>query len=87
MKLYTITYDYELTPYYGEYVKEFYKQSGMIVEPLGVMQLTGYEEDEVIFNFHQLIRSNYIDTKKLKRVEIEEIVSHSFIDKPILQAV
>jgi len=87
MKLYTITYDYELTHYYSEYIKEFYSQLGEIVEPLGVMQLTGYNEEEVIFNFHQLIHNNYIMTKKLKSVEIEDISTHLFINKSIPQPI
>ena len=87
LKLYTIIYDYELTKYYSEYVKEYYKQSGLVVEPMGIMQLTGYEQEEVIFNFHQLIRYNYIDTKKLKSVDIERVVTNSFVNKSIPQPI
>ena len=83
MQLYTITHDYELNPYYAEYIKESYDRWGNIVDFLGLMQLTGYSEDEVIFNFHQLMRNNYIDTHKLKRIEITNIEVGSVINKPI----
>ena len=84
MKLYTITYDYELSKYYAEYIKESYNQWGNIVDDLGVIQLTGYTlEDAVSFNFHQIIETKYIHTKKLVGVEISDIREESFINKTI----
>ena len=83
MRLYTISYDYVLNPYYAEYIKESYKLWGNIVDYLGLMQLTGYNKDEVIFNFHQIIQNNYITTKKLVDVEITDIKVDSIINKSI----
>lgn len=83
MRLYTIRYDYDLNPYYAEYIKESYKQWGNIVDYLGLMQLTGYNKEEVIFNFHQIIHNNYITTKKLVDVEITDIKVESIINKSI----
>lgn len=74
MQLYTIIYDYELTPYYGEYVKNSYDTWGNIVDCLGKMQITGYNEEEVIFNFHQLMGMSYLSPKKLISYEIMEIL-------------
>ena len=51
MNLYTVKYDYELNPFYGEYVKETYDKCGIIADDIGFMVLTGYEEDEVRTNF------------------------------------
>ena len=83
MKLYTITYDYDLTKYYGEYVKESYNKWGNIVDYLGVIKLTGYDIEEAKFNFHQLMKFNYIGTHKLHRYDIlninEELVHDKFI--------
>jgi len=83
MRLYTIRYDYDLNPYYAEYIKESYKRWGNIVDYLGLMQLTGYTKEEVIFNFHQIIQNNYIITKKLVDVEITDIQVDSIINKSI----
>lgn len=83
MKLYTITYDYDLTYYYANYIKDSYSKFGNIIDPLGSMQITGYNEEEVIFNFHQLINTHYIETKKLKSVEIQNIKTESFINKSV----
>lgn len=83
LKLYTITYDYELSKYYAEYIKESYNNWGNIVDNLGVIQLTGYTLEEVEFNFHQIIKNKYIHTKKLIGVDISEIIEESFINKPI----
>tara|TARA_R110002051_G_scaffold231350_1_gene293311 strand:+ start:127 stop:441 length:315 start_codon:yes stop_codon:yes gene_type:complete len=83
MKLYTIIYDYELSKYYGEYIKESYTQWGNIVDSLGVLQLTGYTLDEAEFNFYQIIETKYINTKKLIGVEITDIKEESFISKSI----
>ena len=47
VKLYTITYDYILNPYYGEYIKESFDKWGNIVDVLGFMKLSGLENDEV----------------------------------------
>ena len=83
MKLYIITYDYDLTKYYGEYVKESYNKWGNIVDYLGIMKLTGYEIEEVKSNFNQLIKFNYVDTHKISKYEIldirEELVYDKFI--------
>ena len=83
LKLYTITYDYELSKYYAEYIKESYNQWGNIVDDLGVIQLTGYTLEEVSFNFQQIIETKYIHTKKLVSAEIIDIKKESFIDKTI----
>ena len=83
LKLYTFTYDYELSKYYGEYVKESYNKWGNIVDYLGIMKLTGYEIKEIKDNFHELIKFNYIDTHKIIRYEItnisEELIRNKFI--------
>ena len=84
LKLYTITYDYDLTKYYGEYIKDSYNEWGNIVDMLGVMKLTGYDKDEVEFNFHQIMHANYIDTKKLLSIEVKDIREELFINKSIL---
>ena len=83
LKLYTITYDYELSKYYAEYIKESYNQWGNIVDDLGVIQLTGYTLEDVSFNFHQIIETKYIHTKKLVSVVISDIKEESFIGKSI----
>jgi len=83
MRLFTITYDYQLNPYYAEYIKESYERWGNIVDYIGVLQLTGYDEEEVIFNFHQIMNNNYINTKKLTEVEITDIEVGSVINKSI----
>ena len=81
MKLYTITYDYDLTKYYAEYIKESYNKWGNIVDYLGVMKLTGYDIEEVEFNFIQLIKFNYIDTHKISRYKILNISEELIYDK------
>jgi hypothetical protein len=83
LKLYTITYDYELSKYYAEYIKESYNQWGNIVDDLGVIQLTGYSLEEVEFNFYQIMETKYIHTKKLVLVEISDIREELFINKSI----
>ena len=83
MKLYTITYDYELSKYYAEYIKESYNQWGNIVDDLGVIQLTGYTLEDVSSNFYQIIETKYIHTKKLVGVEINDIREELFINKSI----
>ncbi len=83
LKLYTITYDYELSKYYAEYIKESYNQWGNIVDNLGVIQLTGYSLEEVEFNFYQIMETKYIHTKKLVLVEISDIREELFINKSI----
>ena len=83
MRLFTITYDYQLNPYYAEYIKESYDRWGNIVDYIGVLQLTGYEEEEVITNFRQIMNNNYINTKKLTAIEITNIEVGSVINKPI----
>jgi len=81
LKLYTIIYDYDLTKYYAEYVKESYNQWGNIVDYLGIMKLTGYNIEEIEFNFIQLIKFNYIDTHKIRRYEITNISEELIYDK------
>lgn len=81
MKLYTITYDYDLTKYYAEHVKESYNKWGNIVDYLGIMKLTGYDREEVEFNFIQLIKFNYIDTYKISRYKILDISEELIYDK------
>ena len=81
LKLYTITYDYDLTKYYGEYIKESYNQWGNIVDYLGMMKLTGYDIEDVTFNFTQLIKFNYIDTHKISRYKILDISEELIYDK------
>jgi len=83
LKLYTITYDYDLSKYYAEYIKESYNKWGNIVDDLGIIQLTGYSKEEVVFNFHQIIETKYIHTKKLMGVEISNIREELFINKSI----
>jgi len=83
LKLYTITYDYELSKYYGEYIKESYNKWGNIVDNLGIMKLTGYSIDEVEFNFHQLMSIHYIDTHKIMSCFITNISEELFVNKPI----
>ena len=83
LKLYTITYDYELSKYYAEYIKESYNQWGNIVDNLGVIQLTGYSLEEVEFNFYQIMETKYVHTKKLVLVEISDIREELFINKSI----
>ena len=83
IKLYTITYDYELSEYYSEYVKESYDRWKNIVDSLGIMKLTGYDVDEVEFNFHQLMAINYIDTHKIISCDITNISEELFINKSI----
>ena len=73
VKLYTITYDYILNPYYAEYIKESFDKWGNIVDILGIMKITGYEKDEVEYNFYQIMKRNYIETKKIKSFNILEI--------------
>ncbi len=82
LKLYTITYDYELRKYYAEYIKDSYDRWGNIVEILGIMKLTGYELEEVKFNFHHLMKFNYIDSHKISNYEIIDI-REELINKPI----
>ena len=76
VKLYTITYDYVLNPYFGEYVKESYDRFGNIISDLGLMKLTGYSSDEVEHNFHQLMKMYYVLPKKISEYKIIEI-THS----------
>tara|TARA_Y100001937_G_C6952638_1_gene255337 strand:+ start:89 stop:379 length:291 start_codon:yes stop_codon:yes gene_type:complete len=76
VKLYTITYDYTLNPYFGEYIKESYNKFGNVIDNLGLMKLTGYSKDEVEYNFHQLMKMYYILPKKISEYEIKEI-THS----------
>ena len=83
MKLYTITYDYELTKYYAHYIKESYNEWGNIVDDLGVLQLTGHTLEEVEFNFYQIMESKYLHSKKLVSVEIMDIKEELFISKSI----
>lgn len=73
VKLYTITYDYILNPYYAEYIKESFDKWGNIVDILGIMKITGYEKDEVEYNFSQIMKRNYIETKKIKSFNILDI--------------
>ena len=87
MKLYTVTYDYELSKYYGEYIKESYDKWGNIVDCLGKMKLTGYDEEEVIFNFHQLMALNYLYPKKIISYEILNVVSGLIVSEPIFKSV
>ena len=76
VKLYTITYDYVLNPYFGEYIKESYDRFGNIISDLGLMKLTGYSKDEVEHNFHELMKMYYVLPKKISEYEIKEI-THS----------
>jgi len=76
VKLYTITYDYVLNPYFGEYIKESYDRFGNIISDLGLMKLTGYSQSEVEYNFHQLMKMYYVLPKKISEYEIKEI-THS----------
>ena len=73
VKLYTITYDYILNPYYGDYIKESFDKWGNIVDVLGIMRLSGYEKDEVEYNFRQIMKTKYIETKKIKSFTISDI--------------
>lgn len=73
VKLYTITYDYSLNPYFGEYIKESYDRLGNVIDNLGLMKLTGYSKDEVEYNFHQLMKMYYILPKKINEYSITDI--------------
>lgn len=73
VKLYTITYDYTLNPYYAEYIKESFDKWGNVIDVLGIMKLTGYDIDEVKYNFHKLMSVHYIDTKKITSYKIIDI--------------
>lgn len=73
VKLYTITYDYTLNPYFAEYVKESYDKFGNIIDVLGLMELTGYDKDEVEYNFHELMKILYILPKKIDSYQIINI--------------
>lgn len=84
LKLYIITYDYELTKYYGEYIKESYNKWGNIIDSLGIMKLTGYNKEDIEFNFGQLMQFNYIDTHKLLMYEILDIREELIYDKFII---
>ncbi len=83
MKLYVITYDYELCKYYGEHIKESYDKWGNIVDNLGIMKLIGYDIKEIKFNFNQLMKVNYINTHKIKNYDIINISEELWIHKPI----
>jgi len=77
MNLYTVKYDYELNPFYGEYVKETYDKSGFIVDDIGFMVLTGYEEEEVRTNFSKIMNVCYLDTNKIVSYDVTSIeVNH-----------
>ena len=77
MHLYTVKYDYELNPFYGEYVKETYDKSGIIVDDIGFMVLTGYEEEEVRTNFSKIMNVCYLDTNKIVSYDVTSIeVNH-----------
>jgi hypothetical protein len=73
LKLYKVTYDYILNPYYGKYIQDIYKETGNVVDSIGVMQLTGYTEEEVEFNFHKLMEIFYTSTKKIESYELISI--------------
>ena len=73
VKLYTITYDYTLNTYFGEYIKESYNKFGNVIDNLGLMKLTGYSKDEVEYNFHQLMKIYYILPKKINEYCITDI--------------
>ena len=47
------------------------------------MQLTGYDKEEVEFNFNQIMRFNYIHTHKIKDYNITDITEELVISKPI----
>jgi hypothetical protein len=83
LKLYTITYDYELKKYYAEFIKDSYNQWGNIVDNLGVMKLTGYDIEEVRSNFHQIMDFNYVLPHKIKKYEIVNISEELIIPKSI----
>jgi hypothetical protein len=83
MKLYTITYDYILTHYYGEYIKDSYNKWGNIVDNLGMMKLTGYKKNEAEANFNQLMEIYYINNHKIKGYEIINIEEESLLDETI----
>ena len=77
MNLYTVKYDYELNPFYGEYVKETYDKCGIIADDIGFMVLTGYEEDEVRTNFSKIMNVCYLDTNKIVSYSVTSIdVNH-----------
>tara|TARA_Y100000034_G_C6634827_1_gene277299 strand:+ start:292 stop:606 length:315 start_codon:yes stop_codon:yes gene_type:complete len=84
MKLYTFMYDYELTQYYGEYIKESYDRWGNMVDNLGIMKLTGYSKEEAAHNFRKLMTTYYIHQHKIKSFEIINVEEELVISKPIL---
>lgn len=73
VKLYTINYDYILNPYYADYIKESYDKWGNIVDILGIIKMTGYSKEEVEYNFQQIMKRDYIETKKIKSFTITSI--------------
>ena len=73
LKLYTITYDYTLSPYFSKYIKNIYKETTNIPEIIGMIQLTGYNNEEVDHNLHKLMNIFYLNTKKLESYEITSI--------------
>jgi hypothetical protein len=73
VKLFTISYDYKLNPYYADYIKESYDRWGNIVDILGIMKLTGYNKLEVEHNFHQIMVRDYVNTKKIKSFNVTSI--------------
>ena len=78
--LYTITYDYDLHPLYSEFIKESYEKWGNIVDNIGLMQLTGYNGEEIEFNFHQIMYNNYLLTEKLKSYSVIDIKKEDIIN-------
>lgn len=77
MNLYSIKYDYELNPFYSEYIKEVYDKTKEIADDMGFMMMVGYTEEEVRTNFVEMMNICYMDTKKLNSYEITSIkVSH-----------
>lgn len=73
MNLYTVKYDYELNPFYGEYIKETYDKRGIVGDDIGFMMLTGYEEEEVRSNFAEIMEVCYLSTKKITSYDITSI--------------
>ena len=73
MNLYTVKYDYELNPFYGEYIKETYDKLGVIGDDIGFMMLSGYEEDEIRSNFAEIMNVCFINTKKILSYDILSI--------------
>lgn len=73
MNLYTIKYDYELNPFYSEYIREVYDKTKEIADDVGFVMMVGYDEEEVRTNFAEIMKVCFLNTNKLNSYEITSI--------------